>query len=178
MGALDRPLAVTTMVLPSVLLALGCAYPMHLLNQARGCLSSSDIAEAALQVAQPVALSGITKTIGFLSLSTVDIALIRDLALFGAIGVFVLTLAALTLGPAVLVLAPLASPPDRLGAWLRGPVAKWLVRLASARRRAVLAAWMLTAAIVGFGLAHLRVSSDVILWFPHGSEVRDSYEEI
>lgn len=178
MGAAGRPLAVTTMVLPSVLLALGCAYSMHLLDRARHRRSTAEIREIATRVAQPVALSGVTTTIGFLSLTTVNIALIRDLALFGAIGVFVLTLAAATLGPAILVLFPAVGDADRLSLWLRGSAVRSLVRLATARRKAVLGCWIVCAILVGLGLAQLRVSSDVILWFPRDSEVRDSYEVI
>ena len=36
MGMLEGPLAITTVILPSVLLALGCAYSVHLLSAGSG----------------------------------------------------------------------------------------------------------------------------------------------
>jgi predicted RND superfamily exporter protein len=178
MGFLGVTVTVTTMVLPPILLALGCAYAMHLLTEAQGVTDEAGIVDAAVRVGLPVLLSGVTTSIGFLAMATVRIVLIRDLAVFGAIGVLAATFAAITLAPALLVFLPIRKTRGWVDGWVRNALRGSLVRLAEERRRAVLIAWVFVFAVVIGGVSRLEISSDVIRWFPHGSEVRDSYEEI
>ena len=182
MGALGVSLSLSTLILPSVLLALGCAYAMHGLTAARqaGEEGRSALELAMLRVSRPVALSGLTTVIGFLAMATVRIAAIRELATYGAVGVFALTAAALTLLPAMLSLWPIAasSGATALDARIRQGLRRVLLSLLVHRRKQVVIAWLATLALVGVGIARLDVSTDIILWFPESSEVRADYEEI
>ena len=76
MGAVGVPITITTAVLPSVLLALGCAYSLHLLSAASST-SGSERTEALLEVSFPIALSGLTTSLGLLAVSFVRIDAIR-----------------------------------------------------------------------------------------------------
>ena len=178
MGAVGVTLSLSTMILPSVLLALGCAYTMHLLTAARGGLRGDELARAIDAVARPVALSGLTTAIGFLAMATVRITAIRELASFGAVGVFCVTAAVLSFAPAALALRPLGAGGAAIDAWLRHGARRSLVGAVLRHRRAMIAGWGLGLALFAYGLGQLQVSTDIILWFPHGSEVRDDYEEI
>jgi len=186
MGWLGVSLSISTMVLPSTILALGCAYAMHVLTAATRGPATDDPADdpgRALgrsldPVALPIALSGLTTAVGFLSLALVRIEVVWATGLFGALGVLAVSLATLTLLPAMLSLRPLPARPTRLVESLRGPLAATLTRLAERRAGVVGGAWMLLAGAVAVGLFSLQVETDATRWLPIGHPVRDAYESI
>ena len=178
MGATHTPLTFSTIILPPLLLALGSAYTIHVLNAASACRSREELAEHVGEVARPVALSGLTTAIGFLGVALVRIEAIRDLGVFGAVGTFSVAAAALTVVPAALCLLPLTAREPRLRARIGEVWGPALVDFVHRRRRAVLAAWALLLAVSSLGLPLLDVETDATRWFPVGSEVRDSYEAI
>ena len=65
MGATGTPLSLTTMILPSVMLALGCANVMHVMTKAAGLADQVPLEAALDPVLLPITLSGLTTTIGF-----------------------------------------------------------------------------------------------------------------
>jgi predicted RND superfamily exporter protein len=179
MALTDSTLSFSTALIPPVLLALACAYTMHMATAVRGRAHRDEILWEAERVARPIALSGLTTAIGFLAMATVRIGLIRDLAAFGSLGVLIVTAGAITLAPALHVLWPLRSEVGGgLESWIRGPVRHVLVSFLDRRRVAVIGGWLLVLAIFTAGLGRLQVASDVILWFPEHSELRRSYEHI
>jgi predicted RND superfamily exporter protein len=178
MGATGTPLSLSTVTLPSILLALGCAYVMHVLTAARTLREPAAITAAIARVTRPIAISGLTTVIGFLAMSTVRIGAIRELATIGAIGVLSVLAAALTFAPAVLSLRPLGDRGGRLDWWIRGVLTRRLVSFAVERPRTILASWLVLGAVFGVGAANLKVETDIILWFPSGTPIRDSYEAI
>jgi predicted RND superfamily exporter protein len=178
MGATHTPLTFSTIILPPILLALGSAYTIHVLNATSGCRSRDELAEGVREVARPVALSGLTTCIGFLGVALVQIEAIRDLGLFGAVGTFAVNAAALTVVPAALSLLPFDAPQPRLRAVIGDAWAVALVGFVARRRGAVIATWVALLAALASGLPRLSVETDATRWFPVGSEVRDSYEAI
>lgn len=178
MGWSDTPVSLSTVALPPILLALGCAYTMHVLVAAQGERGGEGLRRALIQVAQPVALSGLTTAIGFLAMSTVSIAAIRDLGSFGAAGALSVLCAALTLAPALLAWKPLRAD----GGWLREVFAERIraavIGLVDARGTLVVAAWIVVGCVCAVGILRLRIETDIIEWFPLGNETRDAYEEI
>ena len=178
MGATETPLSLSTVTLPSILLAMGCAYVMHVLTAARSLREPAEIAAAIARVARPIAISGLTTVIGFLAMSSVRIGAIRELATIGAIGVLAVLAAALTFAPAVLSLRPLGDHGGRLDGWIRGALTRRLVSLAVGWPRAIVACWLVLGAVFAVGATNLRVETDIILWFPTGTPIRDSYEAI
>ena len=178
LGISGVPLTIATMILPSILLALGSAYVMHLLFVGSGAPSREALELGIAQVARPIALSGLTTAIGFVSMTMVRIDSIQYLGIFGAIGVLAVLAAALSAAPACLQLWPL--PPMRPAGsqWIQGPLTRALVGMLTKRRRAVLVAWAAVLGIASVGIARIEVETDVTRWFPVGSVIRDSYEEI
>jgi predicted RND superfamily exporter protein len=178
MGASDTPLSFSTIVLPPILLALGSAYTIHVLNATIGSRSLDELAAGLHEVTRPVALSGLTTAIGFLGVALVQIRAIRDLGLFGAVGTLAVNVAALSVVPAVLALLPKNAPAPRL----RGAIAdSWgpaLLAFVARRRGAVIAAWVVLLAVLSLGLPRLEVETDATRWFSKGTEVRDSYDAI
>jgi predicted RND superfamily exporter protein len=178
MGAVAVPLTISTMILPSVLLALGCAYVMHLLAAAPGCEDAASLREAFAPVALPIALSGLTTGIGFLAMCAIRIDAIRYVGALGAVGVLTLLLATLTVAPAALVRWPLPAKASALCDRLRERETAGVLRLAARRPWLVIAVWVVAFVGVTMGIMRLRVETDVTLWFERGTSVRDAYEAI
>jgi predicted RND superfamily exporter protein len=178
MGALGVPLTVSTVILPSILLALGCAYSMHELTVVVDCQSFRELEESLQNVALPIALSGLTTAIGFVAVSLVRIDVIRDVGTFGAIGVIVVLAASLTATPAALRLWPIPSRRPALRRWLSRSAVEGLMRLLATRWRTVIVSWVVATAIVIAGIARLEVETDAVEWFLKGDPIRVAYEEI
>ena len=183
MGYLGAPLSITTMVLPSIILALGCAYSMHVLiaasdTDAQGAGNASTLEAALSRVGLPVALSGLTTALGLLAITLVRIEAVRMTGGFGALGVLVVTALVLTLLPAGLALSARPAARPRGFTWVQTRLAPTLVDLAQRRRGATLALWAATALLALVGIARVEVETDATRWLPPGNPVRDAYEEI
>ena len=178
MGATATPVSLSTFILPSILLALGCAYAMHVLMAARGIGGIAELEGAILRVSHAVAMSGLTTAIGFLAMATVRVSAIRELATFGAIGALGATAASLTFAPALLRIRSLDAASGGVERLRGSGFERWLVLFVSERKGAVAAFWVGMTMVFGVGLSKLDIETDIILWFPKGTEVRDSYEAI
>jgi hypothetical protein len=178
MGAMGGAITLITMILPSIVLALGVAYAMHLLAAAQGQDELDGLRRALRRVSLPVALSGLTTAIGFASIGVVRIDLVRQAGGYGALGVMVTLAAVLTLLPASLALRRLPSLRPRFAATLEGRVSDWLTRLAIRRRGPTLAVWAILTLPLCLGLLKLDVATDATSWFPPGTRPRDDYDQI
>jgi len=178
MGAAGPPVTLLSMTLPTITLALGTAYAIHVLTAAAGADGPDHVEAALRRVSLPVALSGLTTTIGFLSMAAVRIDAVREVGLFGSIGVLGVTAAVLTLLPAILALRPAAPTPPRFSRPLAERLGSALARHAFRHRRRVVAGWLGATALLLVGAARLDVQTDATSWFPPGNPVRDDYEAI
>lgn len=106
-GYLKSPLTVISPVLPVVIIALGSAYAIHVLNKlvhqvaAGGRSKSENISLGLRMIFVPLVLAGVTDLLGFLTLKTVRLALIADFGLFTALGLLLAMVVALALVPAL-----------------------------------------------------------------------------
>jgi uncharacterized protein len=177
MAAAERPITMVTVVLPPILLANGCAYALHVLVAGMG-RRGRELEDALEGVALPVALSGATTALGFIASSVIPIEAIRDIGVFGALGVLVVNFAALTLLPAFLSLLKLRSPQRELARGLGMRLGGALVRASMRRSSLVFAAWGVALALSAIGITLLHVETDAILWFSKRDPVRIDYEHI
>jgi hypothetical protein len=170
MGAAGVPLSMTTLILPPIELAIGCAYVVHLLAASRDATGEA-LGEALAETSYPIALSGLTTAIGFATMSGVEIEAVRQVSVFGSAGVLLLLVAALTLAPVCIAQLPLTR---------RGSDSERAIRAFAVARRPRLAVgfWVACAFGAGLGLAALRVETDATRWFAPGSRVRDDYDAI
>ena len=178
MGATGVSITLITMILPSIVLALGCAYAMHVLAAAQGEHELDRLRGALLRVSLPVALSGLTTAIGFVSIAAVRIDAVREAGGFGALGVLVTLAATLTVLPACLALRNLPTFRPRFAATLEGPVSAALTRIATRRPGVVLLGWALLLLPLCIGLARVDAATDATSWFPEGTRPRDEYDHI
>jgi predicted RND superfamily exporter protein len=178
MGAVGTPISITTMVLPSIILALGCAYSMHLLSAASGVRGTRELERALYAITLPVTLSGLTTAVGLVSIALVRIDAVRFAGGYGALGVFLVTTATLSLVPAALALRPLPELPPRGFEWIRNRAAPWIAQSVAPRRKLILGLWTGLGALMALQLATIDVETDATAWLPVGHPVRDSYDEI
>jgi len=183
MGLLGQPISMATMVLPIILIAVGTAYTIHVINRYyEDLISISDKVEAVEStvnhVAKPVFLAGATTIFGFASLAVSSLAALRMFGILSALGILFALVLSLTLTPAVLVLLP--KPKDKTVAAHNGSsLANILAgagRFVANRPWPVLIACL--AAIVGIGAFAPRVSfeSNTLNSFKRGSEIRQASE--
>ncbi len=175
MGFAGAPLSLVTMLLPSVMLALGCAYSIHMLSAARA--EGPDLSGRLARVALPVALSSLTTAIGFSAIGTIPIDEVRYVGGFGALGAFALGFAALTLAPAMLALWGAPTVSSDLASFEKRACGL-IVRTADNHSLVVLFGWLAVLAVLLVGVLKIEVVTDPTQWFPPGNEVRDSYDAI
>ncbi len=107
MAMTGTPITSTTSNVPIVLLAVGSAYGIHLLNryleEARKLTDRRQILRRSIAgVGVAIVMAGITTFAGFISLSSTSMLMIRHYSVFSAFGIVVALLLTLTLSPAIL----------------------------------------------------------------------------
>ncbi|MEN8135909.1 MAG: efflux RND transporter permease subunit [Thermodesulfobacteriota bacterium] len=112
MAMLRIPISVIGTMLPTILIAIGSSYSMHILHQyyedAPGEKERTDFMSEVLEHIGPtIILAGITTAVGFASLMLNDTRILREFGLFSAFGILASMLVSLTFLPACLALFPL-----------------------------------------------------------------------
>lgn len=103
-GHIGAPLTFVTAIIPVLLVAMGSAYGIHIVNHYQQHLEkttagSQPIHQATAAIFLPVLLAGITTSIGFLSFFTAGLTLIANFGLFSALGIAFSLIISLTLLP-------------------------------------------------------------------------------
>lgn len=172
MAALGEPLTLVSSSLPIVLLALGSAYPVHVIARClavaheRGTNDRETLRVALRRVAPPVLGAGLTTLFGFLSFQAMDIWPMRSFGVFMAAGVAISTAIALALVPAVLfLLGRCPSPPSKGVA--RRSIA-WLHKAFEVVERRATIVFVVTgllAAVFAFGAVLIRTEMSTAAYF-------------
>jgi len=107
MALFQKPISIITSMLPVILIAVGSAYGIHYVNKYYSDEMTDDnknkvIEKGASEIVLPVFMSALTTVIGFLSLITASIIIIRHFGVFTAIGIFIAFLTSSTIIPAVM----------------------------------------------------------------------------
>lgn len=178
MGWARVPVSAPTMILPPVLLAIGCAYTMHLLTEANEAQTTELLEHAIRDVSRPIGLSGLTTAIGFASTAIVPIEAVQRVGVLGAAGALIACAATTGFGGAVVSLWRNRRVQNPLLHWLRERTATSLLDRIRKNTGPVIATWAIVLLLGVAGALRLKVESDVVVWFPRGNQVRDAYEEI
>ncbi len=179
-GMLRQPLSLVLIILPPMLVAVGSAYSIHVVNRWRA-ERRAGAAEAAGRsvsgVGLPVFLAMATTVVGFGSNVVMRIAAVRWFGVFSALGVLLSFLLALTFVPAVLRLsdrgrAP-AARPTRPGRFWPG----W-VRATTTGRWVILGGALVLVAVAAAFLPRVTTETDFIQYFKAGSPLVHASEVI
>ncbi|MGI9431230.1 MAG: MMPL family transporter [Myxococcota bacterium] len=182
-------LNLVTIAVPNIILVIGFAYAVHVLNAYGLALKDPEVRTGAISparhglehVALPTLLAGVTTAAGFIALMTSPLEAIQQFALLSAIGVACTMVAALTYTPALLELLPVPearssttdeTEPDP------GRIERLLVALGRfnvEHRRAILLTALVVALVSVFGIQRIRLNTSMIGNFPPEARVRQDF---
>ncbi len=174
------PVSMISMVMPVILVTLGIASSIHILNKYQESLAEGFKKREALEetfqiITSPVMMAALTTAAGFASLITAFVHPIREFGVLTAIGVLIAMALSLTLIPAILILVkPLASRAEQEEA-KPGYLTKLLDKLTGwtlKKPRAVIAAVLLFFVVLGLGAFRLTLESNIVNYFGDSSPVK------
>lgn len=182
MAALGSSLNIVSLMLPTMVLAIGCSYVIHISNQyvivgQQQSLRSrpergSVVLETLKFIGTPVLLSGLTVIAGFLSLAFTEIPAIRHSGLYAAAGAFFTLILSLSVVPALLVLlpAPRRTPPLERSRGL-GRRLQYLGEIVTRHQRAIYILTGFLIVLAAAGATQLKVNIDYFHFFRHDADV-------
>lgn len=180
------PVSMISMVMPVILVTLGIASSIHILNKyqeslAKGLPKREALEETFNTITSPVIMAALTTAAGFGSLITAFVHPIREFGVLTALGVVISMGLSLTLVPAILILAK--QPKEKLKANIDGKFAisndgfldklldtltKWTVSKQSRVKIIVLIIFV----VFGLGAFRLTLESNIINYFSDASPVK------
>ncbi|MBI1764948.1 MAG: MMPL family transporter [Acidobacteria bacterium] len=186
MAWLKAHFTILALMLPTLMLAIGCSYLIHVLNQIgiEAALTPDHppeqwIAQALRFITLPVVVSALTILAGFLSLAFTKIPAIRTTAVYAAIGALITMLLSLTFVPAVLLLLKQQAKPLRIG--LAGGLVRRLEatgKWATDHQNFLYVLTALIAVVSAIGVGRIQVEIDYFHFFKANSETTLSLEEV
>ncbi len=189
MAYLGTQFTILVLMLPTVMLAIGCSYLIHVLNQIgiADCASGqsalrtphSAIESAMRFINLPVIVSALTIIAGFLSLTFTEIPAIRSTAIYSAIGAAFTMILSLTFVPAVLAILPARAMVFRIG--LHGKMVRFLEgtgRWATSHQRLLYVLTVIIVVISLFGMRRIKIDIDFFHFSKPGTESRVGLEEV
>lgn len=184
-GWLGVRLNLVLAILPPLLFSVALSTALHLLTRfrelrAEGLAAQPAVREAWRDKGAAVLWTGVTTCAGFGSLAASPVAPVRSLGLLAGAGIGLVTLAAFTLYPALLVaLHPFIGARSAAGLEpASGRLGRSLADAAARQRAAVLLVTALTAALAAAGLPRLALESNALTYFAPDHPVRADIEDL
>jgi predicted RND superfamily exporter protein len=102
-------ISIVSSALPVILVAMGCAYGIHITTQFYGRISQGAekrqaIVDTMEEITSPVIMTAVTSMVGYGSLVTSNLSPVREFGLFTTFGIFAAVLVSLVLIPAVIMI--------------------------------------------------------------------------
>jgi predicted RND superfamily exporter protein len=188
MGWAGTPFNIVSNIVPPLVITLGFATGMHVVSEYYELLHREAVSDhagneaAVVRVLEEMGLAilvnGVTTVLGFASVMVSGVAAVRDFGFWSCFGVVAVTLLALSVIPACLVLLgpPKRLPPQPGGARV-DRIAEALAAFAVRRRPWIFAAALGLLVLCAFGVARVRVSTGLVDGFREASDTRTTFEE-
>ena len=173
-GAMGEEMNMVTAILPPLLIVVGVADTVHIL-QHRARAPDAPLHESLAFIFRPCLFTSLTTAVGFASLATARMQVIRELGLYAALGVlaaFVVSFVVCAAGLSSPWLAPAPRPPDGPGSDLLDRALAATGRLATTRPLAILGCCVLLTLAGGYGVSRLVTDTYSIDFFRAGHPVR------
>ncbi|PKL18835.1 MAG: hypothetical protein CVV49_04010 [Spirochaetae bacterium HGW-Spirochaetae-5] len=191
MGHLGFKLTMLGASLPSLIVAVGSSYSIHIVNQyyidqrvSRQSDKSEGLRMSMSHISVTVILAGLTTFLGFASLMTNQVTAIRDWGLFSALGVLSAVIISTSLIPAIMMLLPLPEKPvkkDQTSADKADLTDKLILKLTGVSINnygKVIVATIIVLIISIAGASRMKVETSVLSYFKEGDYIRKSYQII
>lgn len=189
MGAAGVPMDAFNATTPILILAVAAGHAVQILKRyyeeydraaqahpqaPRAALNDAAIVESLAKVAPVMLTAGLVATLGFFSLITFDVATIRTFGIFTGLGIVSAMIIELTFIPALRSLLPAPVPnavkPQGRRGWRR--FADGLADLALHRNKAVLAGFLVLAAVSASGLGLVQRENSTKSYFAEDLDIR------
>lgn len=178
------PVSIISMVMPVILVTLGIASSIHILNKYQESLASGLAKREALEetfatITSPVAMAALTTAAGFASLVTAFVHPIREFGVLTAIGVMLAMSLSLSLIPALLILFKEPKPrAEREDTSLLTKVLGFLTGWSIEQPRKVFIVVLALVVVFGYGASQLTLESNIVNYFSQSSPVRKGAQVI
>ncbi|MCS7197845.1 MAG: MMPL family transporter [Candidatus Bipolaricaulota bacterium] len=185
MGWVGAPFTPFSFIAPVVLMAVGTAYGIHIINryyeeaQRDGRSRKEVLVETVTAMLSPTAMAALTTMAGFFALLSSTLWPQRDFGVYTGIGVLYAGILALTLIPAILALLPLPKAGRRspLGRWLQGYTGLLgLARLLERTAWIVLIGAGAIAVVWAAGIPRLRIETSAKDFLGQGHPVTEALD--
>ena len=168
--------------IPIILLAIGSAYTIHVVNRVNqlGKSGDKDIVISALNyVMLPVILAAITTVIGFVSfVFGAYLEMIVDFGIFTALGTFIACLMAVLFVPAILSMTPAKAkkqlPGSNESKFIEKRILLPLKDMLFKRPKMILIIWLLAIGVSLTGIMSIERSVDIQEYFKKGNPTREA----
>ncbi len=177
MAVTGRQLDMVSSALPSLLWVLSLSNCIHVLQRYQRLRErlpvDAAVTDAVAEASRPCTLAALTTSLGFVSLVAADMAPVREVGAFAAIGLVLSLPINLVLGPELIRLARV---PARRSVARTG--AGWSSRAVLRSPRVVLAAATVVAVVSAAAIPMVRVESNPLSFLPAEHEVTRAYRSV
>jgi uncharacterized protein len=178
-----RSLNLVTNIIPPLILVIGLAVIVHVLNRYEEeyrRLGEKRLAliEAITHLFHPCFLTSLTTAVGFASLAISRIKPIRETGMLAAFGVMMTFVISITVAPAILSRLAAPVPPARRAArhdWIDRALAL-CTRLVITRPKTIVGVSVVFTLIALAGMTQLTVETNLIEYFRTDSQIRRAYD--
>lgn len=182
MSLLGYSMSMISNNIPIILLAIGSAYTIHVVNrvnQQEKIEVNNSVALALSYIMVPVILAAITTVIGFISfVFGAYLDMIVDFGLFTALGTFVACLMAIFFVPALLSVLPNSKQKNNTTSPNSSFIENKLIRPLSnslfSRTKLILSLWFLAIIVSLTGIMSIERSVDIQEYFKKGNPTREA----
>lgn len=182
MSLLGYSMSMISNNIPIILLAIGSAYTIHVVNRVNQLRNSpdTDVIRSALNyVMIPVILAAITTVIGFISfVFGAYLDMIVDFGIFTALGTFVACLMAIFFVPAILATLPNSSKKPKVqkegNEFIEKRFLLPLKNVLFKHPKMILLIWLIAIAISLTGIMSIERSVDIQEYFKKGNPTREA----
>lgn len=176
-------LSLGNMALPPLVLVLGTVYSLHVVAEyyelARPGQVVNEVVQKTLHTTMtPLFITALTTVLGFLSLGVNRIVSIRELGLYGSVGITIAFLLSVVLVPALLVLLPLPTRRTEMFSPRVSAALRAFALFSSHNRRAVITISLLIAVFSLWRASGIHVGSDFQSFFRETDPIRQATDAI
>jgi hypothetical protein len=185
MGLANVSLSIATMITPTLLIAVGSAYAMHIMAAYFDEANRHDDHQRAIilgltRVGLPSIFVAVTTIVGLASLLLNKIVVVKEFATFSCIGLFFVLLIHLTFIPAILSCLEVPRFKKRISPQEVPWIDSFLKRVLHAIKRQparIVAIALVLALFSAFGIARIKVETAPIEFFKPTAPVRMAFED-
>jgi len=187
MSLLSYPITMMSLVLPSVIVVVGCGDAIHYISEYVTLTRENSnrhecLIKAAELTGMPCLFTSLTTMVGFGSLMAMELRPGREMGLFAAIGVVLAFVATFTLLPTLLSFGRKFQEESRISeSRLRTLYRDWLKQIASVSvnyKFSIVSISLILFIVSLVGLTRIEVSADFLRVFDESTRIRKEYEYV